>query len=359
MFGDKHIQVGAGRYIQCRGAIDRAGEEMVFFGKTAYLLYGDEVVREKTCEKLEKSLEKAGITCRWEIFEGPSTQKSFDEVAARVKAADVDIVVGIGGGRIIDIAKAAGDMAGASVFTIPTSAATCAAYAVLYVVYGEDGNVDHSGFMNREICGVIVDTDIVVGDCPKRYFISGIVDAMAKMPEFRFTMDHLKEEGMIATSEIATKIANFTYYKYLKDTETALQDFDENKDNMLVDDMVNMNIMLTGMVSDLSTGGKQLAIAHNFYDAVCYLYKDVRKRYLHGEIVAMALPLQLAVNGNTEEEITELKEFLRGIGIPVSIRAAGVPEESLEELITYIHQVTIPEDMELRQQIRDGFRYIM
>lgn len=30
MFEGKHIQVGAGRYIQCHGALKRAGEEMVF-----------------------------------------------------------------------------------------------------------------------------------------------------------------------------------------------------------------------------------------------------------------------------------------------------------------------------------------
>ena len=45
MFEGKHIQVGAGRYIQCHGALKRAGEEMVFFGKKAYLLYGDDVVK--------------------------------------------------------------------------------------------------------------------------------------------------------------------------------------------------------------------------------------------------------------------------------------------------------------------------
>jgi len=201
--------------------------------------------------------------------------------------------------------RAAGDMADVSIFTIPTSAATCAAYAVLYVVYGEDGNVDHSGFLNHEISGVIVDMDLVVNDCPRRYFVSGIVDAMAKKPEFSFTMSHLKDEGMIATSEIATKIADFTYSKYMRDTRQALRDFDDKKDSMLLDDMVNMNIMLTGMVSDLSTGGKQLAVAHNFYDAICCMHKDVRKKYLHGEIVAMALPLQLAVNGSPEAEIEE------------------------------------------------------
>ena len=305
MFEGKHIQVGAGRYIQCHGALKRAGEEMVFFGKKAYLLYGDDVVKGKSSQVLEESLRKSGITFQSEIFEGPSTEKSFGEVAARVRESGAEIVAGIGGGRIIDIAKAAGDMADASIFTIPTSAATCAAYAVLYVVYGEDGNVDHSGFLNHEISGVIVDMDLVVNDCPRRYFVSGIVDAMAKKPEFSFTMAHLKDEGMIATSEIATKIADFTYSKYMRDTRQALKDFDDGKDSMLIDDMVNMNIMLTGMVSDLSTGGKQLAVAHNFYDAICCMHKDVRKKYLHGEIVAMALPLQLAVNGSPEAEIEE------------------------------------------------------
>ena len=305
MFEGKHIQVGAGRYIQCHGALKRAGEEMVFFGKKAYLLYGDDVVKGKTSQVLEESLRESGITFQSEIFEGPSTEKSFGEVAARVRESGAEIVAGIGGGRIIDIAKAAGDMADASIFTIPTSAATCAAYAVLYVVYGEDGNVDHSGFLNHEISGVIVDMDLVVNDCPRRYFVSGIVDAMAKKPEFSFTMAHLKDEGMIATSEIATKIADFTYSKYMRDTRQALKDFDDGKDSMLIDDMVNMNIMLTGMVSDLSTGGKQLAVAHNFYDAICCMHKDVRKKYLHGEIVAMALPLQLAVNGSPEAEIEE------------------------------------------------------
>ena len=243
MFEGKHIQVGAGRYIQCHGALKRAGEEMVFFGKKAYLLYGDDVVKGKTSQVLEESLRESGITFQSEIFEGPSTEKSFGEVAARVRESGAEIVAGIGGGRIIDIAKAAGDMADASIFTIPTSAATCAAYAVLYVVYGEDGNVDHSGFLNHEISGVIVDMDLVVNDCPRRYFVSGIVDAMAKKPEFSFTMAHLKDEGMIATSEIATKIADFTYSKYMRDTRQALKDFDDGKDSMLIDDMVNMNIM--------------------------------------------------------------------------------------------------------------------
>ena len=103
MFEGKHIQVGAGRYIQCHGALKRAGEEMVFFGKKAYLLYGDDVVKGKSSQVLEESLRESGITFQSEIFEGPSTEKSFGEVAARVRESGAEIVAGIGGGRIIDL----------------------------------------------------------------------------------------------------------------------------------------------------------------------------------------------------------------------------------------------------------------
>ena len=33
-----------------------------------------------------------------------------------------------------------------------------------------------------------------------------------------------------------------------------------------------------------------------------------------------------------------------------------MPQDGLEELITYVHRVTIPDDMELLEQIRDGFK---
>ena len=71
MFEGKHIQVGAGRYIQCHGALKRAGEEMVFFGKKAYLLYGDDLVKGKTSQVLEESLRESGITFQSEIWQMP------------------------------------------------------------------------------------------------------------------------------------------------------------------------------------------------------------------------------------------------------------------------------------------------
>lgn len=361
MFGKSHIQIGAGRYYQHHGAVSLLGAEAAYYGKRAFVLYSDAVVYKKTAEKINDSLKQSDLEYKDLIFEGPSTQNSFEYVAGLVNEYDADVVIGVGGGRIIDIAKAASDIANKRIITVPTSAATCAAFAILYVVYGEDGSVEKSGFLNHEISAVIVDTDFVLDDCPKRYLASGIADAMSKNPEFLFTMITLGELGKVATSDIATRIAEYTYEKYVANADKVMFDMDEKSDDELLDNIVCMNIMLTGLISNLSTGGKQLAIAHNFYDAICCLHKDIRSKYLHGELVGLALPLQIFVNGGTMEEIDACKATLQKIGCPISLMEVGFPEDEdkLEELVRYIHKKTIEDDMVLLEKIRDGIKYIM
>lgn len=361
MFGGSYIQVGAGRYIQYHGALKQIGSEALCYGTRVFLLVSDDLIYEKTMPKIAESLNEAGVDYKAFIFTGPSTTKSFEYIAQQVIQYQADIIIGVGGGRILDIAKGAGDIANVKIITVPTSAATCAAFAVLYVVYKEDGSIEKSGFLKHEISAVIVDTDFVVNDCPMRYLASGIADAMAKKPEFMFTMLNLGSEGKIATSDIATLIADYTYKNYLAKGVQTIEEFMGKKDEGLLDDIVCMNIMLTGMVSDLSTGGKQLAIAHNFYDAICCLHHEIRQNYLHGEIVGLALPLQIAINGGALSEINECKDFLKQIGCPTSLLEIGFPKdkEKLDELITYIHQKTIADNITLLNKLYENMKYIM
>ena len=361
MFDVSHIQIGAGRYIQHHGALKKIGSEAISYGKRAFILIGDDVTYKKTMPILSDSLKEAGVEHTYTIFTGPCTQKSFDYIARQVKEYRADIIIGVGGGRILDIAKAAGDSTDVHIITVPTSAATCAAYAILYVIYAENGAVMGSGFLKHEISSVIVDTDIVAYDCPVRYLASGIADAMAKKPEFLFTLSTLGKEWVNVTSDISILIADYTYSNYLKIGLQAINDFKEKKDTVLLDDIICMNIMLTGLISDLSTGGKQLAIAHNFYDAICCLHKDIRKKFLHGELVGLALTLQIAVNGGSQREIDECREFMKKIGCPTCLDEIGFPKsaEKLEELIAYIQKVTIPDDTALLQKISGNMKHIM
>lgn len=222
MFGKSHIQIGAGRYYQHHGAIELIGAEAAYHGKRIFVLYSDDIVYEKTCNKINVSLDQAGVVFKNMVFGGPSTERSFEYIAEQLRGFNADVIIGVGGGRIIDIAKGASDMADIRVITVPTSAATCAAYAILYVVYGEDGSVARSSFLQREISAVIVDLDLVINDCPERFLASGIADAMAKNPEFLFTMQNLGDQGRLATSDIALRIADYTYNQYLENAGQAM-----------------------------------------------------------------------------------------------------------------------------------------
>ena len=360
LFGEKQVLMGAGRYFQYHGALKRLGSEVSFFGKRIFVLYSDDIVRGKTEERIEKSLKEQSLEFRTQTFTGPSSEDSFKKIAEELKAYGADVIVGVGGGRILDIAKGGGDLAGVRVFTAPTSAATCAAYAIFYVEYGADGGITRGRFMQNEMAGVLADLDYILEDCPVRYLVSGIADAMSKHPESVFTSLYLGEEGDIPPVTSSRRLAEYTYQKYLTQGWEAVKAFEEKSDSKLPVEFVNLNIMMTGLISNLAVGGKSLALAHNFYDAICCKHHGIRERFLHGELVGMALPMQLYVNDRPEEEILSLQEFFRGLHVPVKFDDIGFPagEEALEEIVEYVYRGTGYESPKLKDKIRSGMKYL-
>lgn len=352
MFDNAYLQVGAGHYTQHPGALRLIGSEVAPWGDNAYIVT-DETVWAKTRERVEPALRNAGVACTVEFCQSPSTQATFDAVAARGEAAGANVYIGLGGGRVIDIAKGASAAAGARVVTAPTSATNCSAYAVLYVTYSPTGFVQKSQWLPHEISAVLVDTDIAVLNCPARYLSTGIADAMAKKPEFIFTMQKLGSQGEIATSVLAKQIGTYNYDLLMDKGRAAMRDAAAGRVSSAVDDVVCTAIMLTGMVSDLSTGGKSLAIAHNFYDAVCGLRPAVRRSFTHGELVGLSIPLQMYVNGDSPAEIETFKAFMRDIGVPTRLSDVGIGDD-VDDLVDYTYRVTM-EDPELRKAIKEGF----
>ncbi|TQI66845.1 iron-containing alcohol dehydrogenase [Clostridium sp. KNHs216] len=354
------IQLGAGRYIQYYGALDEIGSEASSIGRKAYIL-GDETTLAKVMKKMGMKLQQAGVDYAVRAFDEPAVDASFEQIAQEVRESGADVIIGVGGGKTIDIAKAASDLTDVKIITVPTSSATCASYAVLYVAYNENGSVNGSRFMHHEVSAVIVDLEIVQDDCPPRYFASGIADAMAKNPEIMFTMIRLGTANNRANTDAATVVAKYTYDNYLEKAQKAYEAFVNGEHCDLVEDIVCCNIMLTGLVSNLSTGGKQLALAHNFYDAVCCMYKEVRRQYLHGELVGLGIPLQLGVNGVPQEEIEAIKKFLASIHLPVTLEEIGISTDdaTLEKLTDYILNATDKDDLKLRKAIRANLKYML
>ena len=83
-----------------------------------------------------------------ELYEGYPTKVQVEDFANLARKEERGVIVGIGGGKIMDLSKAVANQAGLPVLLIPRIAATCAAFSPLSVLYTEEGKYDRLSILN-------------------------------------------------------------------------------------------------------------------------------------------------------------------------------------------------------------------
>ncbi len=330
--------LGGGRYIQAENASGRLGSELKRLRTRKAYILGGRTALSIALPRMEVGLRAEGIEYAVEEFTGHCTVNKYTEISRRAAEFGAEIIVGVGGGKALDTAKMVATTLGLGVVTVPTSSATCAAYAFLSVIYSDSGDVLYSFFHEREILAILVDTDIIINHCPPRMLASGIADAAAKYPEIAFSMEYAQDWEKSVLPSAALAMSKFDWEQFVCKGAKAVADAKTHRISDEVEDCLCAAIALTGTVSSLVSGGRQLAIAHTFYDSVCKNFKAQQKKYLHGEIVSVGISLQMYVNGMGEKEIDEAKRFLSSIGAPVAMRDIDIESSpsNIDVIYTYI-----------------------
>ena len=171
------------RYVQGRGELAHLYEHCEKYGKDLFVLVSASG-KKRVEAKIAQSVEGTGAKVVYETFNGECSQKEIDRVVEAFKASGCSVVVGIGGGKIHDTAKAAAYYAGAPVVIVPTIASTDAPCSALSVIYTDEGVFDRYLFLPANPTVVLVDTDIVAA-APARLLVSGMGDALATYFEAR------------------------------------------------------------------------------------------------------------------------------------------------------------------------------
>ncbi len=117
-------------------------------------------------------------------FGGECSHNEINRLRDIAGNAKCTAVLGIGGGKTLDTAKALAHFMNVPVAIAPTIASTDAPCSALSVIYTDEGEFDSYLMLPRNPNMVIVDTQIVAG-APARLLAAGIGDALATWFEAR------------------------------------------------------------------------------------------------------------------------------------------------------------------------------
>ena len=340
---DQAYKIGAGRYLQYKNVLYEAGFEIKRFGKKA-LVIGGPTALSITKQQLCQSFEKAYLQYSFREYSGEVCYEMTNAFAGTAKKEKCDIIVGVGGGRMMDLSKAVAATLNLPVITIPTSIATCAAYTPLSIMYTKDGMFKEHWRLEYEVNAVLADMN-VLSTQPPRMAAAGIIDSLAKYLEISNGNKNLSLKDCDFQFFTAFQYAKYNYQMLLNYADKAYQDILHKTCSKEVDAVVNIVISLTGIVSALTRARGQAAIAHRIYDCARTFFHRETKSFLHGEIVGVGLLPQLYFNGDFDN-IPFIRSLLQRLALPSSLRELNIEptEENLQKIFDSILKTRFVKD---------------
>lgn len=305
---------GPNKYIQKAGEIARLGEHVASLGANAFLL-ADPFVLDQYGPALKESMNAAGVTFHLERFNGECSTGEIERVTALVKAAGAAIVVGIGGGKTADTAKMAAVATNARIVIVPTIASTDAPCSAIAVRYTDDGVYQESHFLGRNPDIVVVDSAVIVR-APVRFLVSGIGDALSTWFEARSNLDsssnNLVRPNMLPPAA-GIAIARTCHDVLMRDALAAKLAAERGALTPAVENIIEANTLLSG----LGFENCGVSAAHGIHDGLTVL--DETHSFFHGEKVAFGVLCLLMLEGRPLQEIREMAEFCRELGLPTRL----------------------------------------
>lgn len=330
---DFAYKFGCGRYLQGEHVLEKCGEEVLRLHCRHPLIVGGPHAFAAALGRVTASLEEKSIPFyAWE-YTGWCCPSFAERLCAYAKEHGHDLIVGIGGGRIMDLAKAAAALADLPVMNVPTSAATCAAFTPLSVMYTEEGKTIPSSTKHKnEVNAVLADLDVLLTE-PPRLLIAGAYDAMAKYIELTQRTKGKRPEEMALGLDYSYLLARQTYTQLRELLPAALEALKTGVANDAFSRVIYINIAVTGVISGIAKGSSQTALAHEFYELARTLFTAQAKDFVHGELVGMGLAVQLDYNGDADA-IPDTVALLKEYSLPVYLPDIGVEasEENIEKL---------------------------
>ncbi len=236
---------------------------------------------------------------------------------AEAAAAGVDFIVGVGGGRVIDIAKIASYNLDSQFISIPTAASHDGIASARASVMTEEGSASLEA---HPPAAIIADTGIIA-QAPHRLLASGCADIISNYTAILdWDLSHrLRDEPI---SEYAVTLSKMTAEILVKNADLIRPNHEESAwivTKALVSSGVAMSIAGS---SRPASGGE-----HKFSHALDRLAPG---KGLHGEQCGIGAIITMYLHGGDWRGI---RDSLKRIGAPTTPRELGIEDETAVEAL--------------------------
>ncbi|MGL5624135.1 glycerol dehydrogenase, partial [Cetobacterium sp.] len=272
----------------------------------------------------------------FEIFNRECSKVEVNRLKEILKTKDSKIIIGVGGGKTLDTAKAVAYYCNLPVMIVPTIASTDAPCSALSVLYTEDGQFDEYLLLPSNPDIVLMDTKII-SRAPARLLASGMGDALSTYFEARACerSNALNMGGGLPT-KAAMALAKLCFDILIADGEKAMFAAQRSVCTKAVENIIEANTYLSGI--GFESGG--LAAAHAIHNGLTIL-EECHDLY-HGEKVAFGVLVQLFLENAPMEEIDEVLFFCKNIGLPTSLEELGISSLETDKLFKVAELATAP-----------------
>jgi glycerol dehydrogenase len=313
-----------GRYFQGPGLLSELHKYTSLYGKKVFAVI-DVFFFDAYTKKYKEIFAATDSDIMTEKFGGEVTEKEIIRVTEVAKPFAPDIIVGIGGGKTLDTAKAVADNFHVPVIIAPTTASTDAPCSALSVIYKDNGEHSHPRHYVGSPNVVLMDSDVIT-KAPIRFLVSGMGDALSTYFEARANDESDSPNyisGGYRRPKVAMAIAKLCYDILLEDGVKAKLAAEAGVCTEAVENIIEANTLLSGLGFE-NTG---CAGAHSVGDGITALPEGAKT--LHGERCAFGVVCQLLSEGRGMDEIEEVIFFNLSVGLPVTLEDMGIePTES-------------------------------
>lgn len=323
------------KYIQGYDELSRMKKHIGALGSSIFVIASQG--RLKDLKKIiQDSFKDSNTSVVCEPFNGECSKLEVTRLRELVKANHCDVIIGLGGGKVIDTAKAVAYYEKLPVAIIPTVASCDAPTSQVVIYYDENGNVEDVLLTRRNPDVVLVDTRIIA-EAPVRLLVAGMGDALATFFEARTCVEaHRKNLAGGTFTQTSYALAKLCYESLLADGPSARLAVENQVVTKALDNIIEANILLSGLGFE-SNG---VSAAHAIYDGFMVM-PGAHDRY-HGEWVAFGTLALLVLENRSQEEIDEVVRFCMTVGLPTTLEDLGMGNITRQELLGVAQAASAP-----------------